>query len=89
VRPALSGVERAARAGSPRVAGGGGGGGGGAAGGPPRPSSPPKKRKAAAGLDKEFNLKDDKVKRNTGGWAAGGGRGEQHTCVRLASLRLG
>ena len=35
---------------------------------PERPSSPPKKRKASHSVDKEFILKDDKVKRNAGGW---------------------
>lgn len=64
---------RPGRAASPLRAGGGGeqreqrerGGGL-----PERPPSP-KKRKASYNIDKEFILKDDKVKRNTG--AAGGG----------------
>lgn len=55
VRPALSGVERVARAGSPARG----------AGAAERPPSP-KKRKASYNIDKEFILKDDKVKRNTG-----------------------
>ena len=37
---------------------------------PERPPSP-KKRKASYNIDKEFILKDDKVKRNTGGCCAG------------------
>lgn len=56
VRPARSGVE------------GGGPVGGEHGGGRARS---PKKRKASVGIDKEFILQDDKVKRNTGKSGAG------------------
>lgn len=48
---------------------------------PERPPSP-KKRKASYNIDKEFILKDDKVKRNTG--AAGGPR----ACNKLLACRV-
>jgi hypothetical protein len=56
VRPALVGAERAARLERSPVR---------PSAASERPSSP-KKRKATYNIDKEFILKDDKVKRNTG-----------------------
>ena len=56
---------RPGRTGSGPVDGEGGGRGGAGAAPLERPSSP-KKRKASYNIDKEFILKDDKVKRNAG-----------------------
>ncbi len=74
---------RPGRAASPLRAGGGGeqreqrerGGGL-----PERPPSP-KKRKASYNIDKEFILKDDKVKRNTGAGGAGRADGLSGRCM--------
>jgi hypothetical protein len=77
VRPGLSGVDRAARAGSPAAR---------TPGIPERPPSP-KKRKASFSIDKEFILKDDKVKRNTG--RAAGVQGATKVLVSQVCIALG